>query len=167
MLWTSPVAKGSNPFTGNNLVYSTFYSSSESKSYLIALDQATGTEKWRYAPTKGSLETASISLDGTSIAFISSPSVLGEGYVLYVLDAITGKLRWEKSVYNNNFSLIVGAKVYVRTGTINDATITAFDVNTGSKVWESRSLGVSLPGPMCVITADGKTYYMPESGMRQ
>ncbi|WP_373511486.1 PQQ-binding-like beta-propeller repeat protein, partial [Persicitalea sp.] len=154
-------------------LYSVTYEGSNT--VIKALDSATGAEKWRYSPTQKGESislTSSISVSGNSLAtMITLVSGVGTNptYMLRIIDATTGKFRWETQLLGPAlFPLVVGSKVYVADNDVIKTAFTrikAFDVQMGVKIWESQQ--VRSTSPMCMISADGQGYYDPRSGMQQ
>ncbi|MFD2570223.1 PQQ-binding-like beta-propeller repeat protein [Spirosoma soli] len=174
LLWTSSSARGNYPTLLNGLIYNItpLYNGGKGTTYaLVAVDQSTGNQKWKYTPSVGPIRAESMSADGNTIAIVvDKPN--GTGYPsarLQVLDATTGGLRWEIDLElpPARYPLVVGSKIYVQAGTIANSAVAAYDVNTSKKVWQSPGLGPVTIGPLCFVTAEGKMYYMPQSGMQQ
>ena len=163
LVWTSTTSNGQYPASVNNIIYSVSYARSDQKNYLVAVDQATGVQKWKYIPSQGNIENGSMSVFGNSVT-IKVLNNVDKKHRIHVIDAGTGKLRWESAgLAYNNFTLAVGSKVYSSA----DGEITAFDINTGNILWKTTGIKQVSTSPMCMITADGKTYYVPQSGMQQ
>ena len=132
---------------------------SETSSTLVALDAATGTERWRVATG----ETYGLSpavADG--VVFSGG----GEG-VLLALDAATGDERWRAAAGAATLEpggdrwlgrpAVGDGAVYVSDLADNASTLVAFDVATGAERWrfapQGESEGVTEP-----VVADGLVY---------
>ncbi|MFF2131237.1 PQQ-binding-like beta-propeller repeat protein [Streptomyces olivochromogenes] len=106
----------------------------------MALDAATGQERWRL----------------TSLPFNSSPVVvdgtvyIGSGRQLWALDAVTGRERWKCATdyVQGTRPVVADGRVYV---SFPCESLRAVDAATGSKLWEAKNYASP-------VVADGTLY---------
>lgn len=168
ILWTSQTSNGVFPMLIGNTIYSTNYSTSDKTYSVVAINQATGGQRWKYTLTQGTVEYGTLSGADNTIAVVKSErqgnGVFNFVYSLLLIDASTGQLRREIQIPSSKNPLTVGSKVYIQVG----KEMAAYDVNSGQQIWISNSVGESGQlAPPCFIGIDGKTYHVPQSGMQQ
>lgn len=120
--------------------------------YLLAVDAATGEERWRQA------------LDGYIIR--SSPAVvdgvvyIGGGYTLYAFDAASGAQRWRFSTrYSGPSSpVVVDGVVYAGT---QEGYVYAVDADTGHERWRIKTDGLVFSSP---AVAEGRLFVGSDDG---
>ncbi|HWI65196.1 MAG TPA: stalk domain-containing protein, partial [Symbiobacteriaceae bacterium] len=65
---------------------------------------------------------------------------------LYALDAATGAERWFAAIASEAQPLLIGNQVLVNTAQEgNRGTLTSYDADTGSKLWQARVQGAGVP----------------------
>jgi outer membrane protein assembly factor BamB len=116
--------------------------------YVYALDAATGQLVWK-RDTKG--------------AVVSSPAVAGDRivvgnrcYDLLALDAKTGEVAWQRYIWSSwveSSATIRSGVVYV--GSSDAASVFAFDVRTGRRLWEADVYGWAWGQP---AVTDARVY---------
>lgn len=117
---------------------------------IVALDAATGTERWRF-----DMGVAS------SVAGANPPAVVGgvlyaaahDGTV-FALDAATGKPIWSHETNGTVSTGIAVANGIVYVGT-NEGTLYALDATTGDQRWSYPTGPISISSP---VIADGTVY---------
>jgi outer membrane protein assembly factor BamB/subtilisin family serine protease len=133
-VFASPVLAGNAAFIGSD------------GGRLLALDAATGTEKWRFT-TGSNLRGAPAVADG--VVFTGG----GQDGGLYALDAATGQVRWtldtpdRSTIYTA--PAVVDGVVYAATGPTSDRedTVFAVDAATGEALWATDVGSAVFAGP--------------------
>jgi eukaryotic-like serine/threonine-protein kinase len=130
-----------SPVVANGTVYAINYNAGT----VFALDDKTGTQKWKFQAESGSIESTPAVSNGS--VYVGSDDT----YV-YKLDASSGRMLWRSSVYSGMYSslLVYGGKVYVGT---NGGDFYALDEGTGSHAWSLSNVTQSSPAAW-----DGKIY---------
>jgi len=101
------------------------------KSAIAAFDRKTGKELWKY-PTRNSVKNTIAYSEGIVAAQDAESN-------LYIIDANTGKLKWEKKLDNSSYPYssegltIENNILYAGTG----LSLTAFDLNSGKSLWQN------------------------------
>jgi outer membrane protein assembly factor BamB len=119
---------------------------------LVALDAATGTEKWRFA-TNGDVESSpTIAPDGTLYVGADDSRV-------YALDSSNGALKWYfvfPDDSNTDSSPALGADGTVYIGS-DKGTLYALDGKTGTLNWSFAAVGEISGAP--ALSSDGAVYF--------
>ncbi len=105
------LVNGDTIATTENVAYASTWSAS-GRSGLVAIDLASGPERWRYHATVG--------LDTDPVVAVDAVYVATPGSVLHALDLVTGRSRWAWSI-GQAFSVVDAGDVVVaarRDGTI-------------------------------------------------
>ena len=133
-----------------------------------ALDKTTGAKLWEYTPEVGSIAYRQWSVSGNYVCMVVTrlTGPFGGDVFLHVVQANTGKLVWSKEIEASSLTVPLSAesKIYVKT----DRGLVAFDIRNGNEVWKSPiafRFNSAEPDPMCLVTKEGKSYYIPSSGM--
>jgi outer membrane protein assembly factor BamB len=128
---------------------------------LYAIDQATGTEAWRFT-AGAALATAPV---------VSGSTVLVGGFdkQLHAVDAATGSLRWsyEAAGWVWSTPIIDGSRVYIADF---DGEVHAIDMNSGNELWSAkvtddpiRSAPALASGILVVADESGSLYGLDPS----
>jgi outer membrane protein assembly factor BamB len=146
VLWKIPVCQGyAGAAIKNGKVYINDYNVEKKEHWVRCLSLANGKSIWQWSypveirPSHGI--TRSVPSVGQKLVFSLDPKSR-----LHALDALTGKLVWEKDLvkeykainpdwYNGENPLLDGNRVLIATG--GDALVVAFDQDTGKEVWRS------------------------------
>ena len=140
-LWEARVAtdgSGGTPTVAGGLVYAAAGLDTESVApALVALDRATGKERWRYASPQAAAVYAPAVADGHAFAVAEDGTVVA-------LDAASGGTIWtvNSGAPNDAPPSLVGATLYV--GDTNGSLI-AFGTADGAELWRARIVGVPYP----------------------
>jgi outer membrane protein assembly factor BamB len=95
--------------------------------YLIALDKSDGALLWKY-PAGGAVLTSPVVSEG-KVVFI------GEDGILRTVNAVTGKLLWEKKIpeyIGDSSPALSDGTIFIQT---NPRQVAAFDFKTGQEKW--------------------------------
>lgn len=166
VVWSRAPAGGwtrSSPVYAGDLLLMTFQSD-----IVVAVDPATGVEKWRYRSTGtsylfgGGTATAPAVADGVAYAGFADGSVTA-------LDLATGRPKWTQRTGHGVISspAVSGGVVYVGG---NDGAIRGFDAATGQPLWRHTigpwvASSPAVSGNALVVGAyDGNLYAFTESG---
>lgn len=127
---------------GDTLYVSWSEQTTDPNSAVIAFDAQTGTEQWRFTPeSQESIPAAPAIVDNRVVAV--------SGEYIYGIDAETGELDWKTEIYVYN-SRAISAPV-IDNGTIyvkeSGGTASAFDFETGTKLWQASNLGSGTASP--------------------
>ncbi len=135
---------------------------------VVCYDASTGTEIWRRADNTRFNEVVSGSGPRATPTYADGKLfTLGGTALLNCLDAATGELKWQKELgqsgggntpiwgYSSS-PAVVDSKVIVYTGGPKSGEMTAFDVETGDKLWSVDSPGMNYSSPH-VATVAGRT----------
>ena len=128
--------EGGTPTVAEGLVFAAagLDSSDEAARALIALDAATGAERWRRKSPEGETLYGPAVRDG--VAYI-----VAEDSTVVAVDAQSGELRWtaDTGAPNDALPSIWDRLVFVGT---TGGSLQAFDIETGIQAWEVRIVGV-------------------------
>jgi outer membrane protein assembly factor BamB len=126
---------------------------------LVALDAATGTERWRRALTTD---------PGQPTSQITSPTVAGEGVfialrdgTLIAFDQDDGAESWRMSIGASVAAALVAAGDVLYLGGL-DGVVRAVDADTGAELW-TFTLDGWVSGPLAV--AGGQVYVADHQGV--
>ena len=110
---------------------------------LVALDRATGQERWRYSSPGGAAVYAPAVSDGRAY-------VIAEDGTVVALDAASGKTIWalNSGAPNDAPPSLVGATLYVAD---TQGSLIAFDTSDGRELWRASIVGV----PYAVVVTHG------------
>lgn len=115
---------------------------------VVALDAATGVERWRKQPRAGAYRSVRhVSIADGRVFLVGFPF---DGLV--VLDAVTGQRLWTYSTVTflsiETRATVVGSKVFVADG---GGQVHAVDVETGQLIWLAQAkCASSLIGKVCL-----------------
>jgi outer membrane protein assembly factor BamB len=134
---------------------------------ILAMKPATGELVWRYEMSKRAILT-SVVVDGTTVYTTHSEENLDRSEMgqIAALDATlkgeikTAQAKWHHYGFQGGFSspVIDGERLYQVD---NGAVIGAFDLATGTKLWEKPLGTIQKASP---VLADGKLYVGTENG---
>ncbi len=140
----------SSPIVWNGKVYvASVDENLEGKAGIYALDGTTGALLWKYS-VRNSIKN-SIAIDH-GIVFAQD----AEGY-LYAVDAVTGKLKWEKKLSVNGLPALVegitaeNGVVYAGTG----KGLCALQSATGTEIWKNTAWGQGEGATSTLSLGDG------------
>src|SRR5436189_5498764 len=114
--------------------------------------------EWTFVPERGAGPTATPVVEGERVYAVGA-----NGFV-HCLDVKTGKVIWEKNLWNEYTveemgcrpsPLIEGSLLIVFTGARPGATVLALDKETGKEVWKALDEHASNSSPI-VITSSGR-----------
>ncbi|HEY3422707.1 MAG TPA: PQQ-binding-like beta-propeller repeat protein [Methanocellaceae archaeon] len=130
-----------SPVVWNGTLYAVVYDSGT----VLALDDHTGAQKWKFKAESGTIESTPAISNGS--IYVGSD----DSYV-YKLDASSGRMLWRSSVYNSMYSspLAYDGKIFIGT---NGGDFYALDEGTGDHVWSLSNVTQSSPAGW-----DGKIY---------
>lgn len=125
----------------NSTLYAVVYDTGT----VFALDDRTGTQKWKFQAESGTIESTPAVSNGS--IFIGSDN----GYV-YKVDTSSGRMTWRSTVYSGMYSspLAYDGKIFIGT---NGADLYALDEGTGGHSWSLGNVTQSSPAGW-----DGKIY---------
>ncbi|MDQ3513089.1 MAG: PQQ-binding-like beta-propeller repeat protein [Chloroflexota bacterium] len=119
--------------------------------FLLAIDAATGRERWRFDLGTYVLRSSPAVVDGT--VFVAG------GYDLYALDSASGEVRWRRALRlaGPSSPVVVDGVLYLAS---QEGDVYAVDAETGSTVWDEAvgDLLFSSPavaGGLVYIGSDG------------
>jgi outer membrane protein assembly factor BamB len=142
--------------------------------HIIAIDLATGAERWRsaaIAPGQDSLQGAQY---GASLAMTSSIIVARWEDWLAAVNSATGALNWKVNLSTSSPSgaypitgedlmvsspIIAGSRIYLG---LEDGSIAAYDLVTGAPIWRSPVASARLSSD--ALVANGFIYIGSEDG---
>ncbi|MBS1510313.1 MAG: PQQ-binding-like beta-propeller repeat protein [Bacteroidetes bacterium] len=147
----------SSPTVVNNVLYiGGYYSQSNSKGSLYAIDATNGQLVWEKYQNTGFNSSPLIS---NGRLFIAT-----EGGDLLALDPANGALFWKRTIYNNGASpAIANGIIYIGGGGTN--FIYAIDAQTGGDKWKIPITNSSITSGACIVTPSG-VQYSGKSGMQ-
>ena len=120
----------------------------ETTAVLLALEAATGQERWRFAVRGEGL------ILGPSPAVAAGAVFVSGGDRLYALDAATGQERWRLLTDGNaGDPTVAGGVVFLTTG--SGGAVLAADARTGAELWRIQTIEVFPTNPVVV---DGVVY---------
>jgi outer membrane protein assembly factor BamB len=146
VLWRTPVAEGyAGAAIKGGRIYLNDYDVKKKEHWVRCISMADGKDlwEWRYAvdirPNHGITRT--VPAVGQKLVFSLDPKAR-----LHALDALTGKLAWEKNLvqeykatipgwYVGQNPLLDGDRLIIATG--GDALVVAFDQATGKELWRT------------------------------
>jgi len=140
-LWEAQVASdgsGGTPTVAGGLVYAAAGLDTEGVApALVALDSATGKERWRYASPQAVAVYAPAVADGRAFAVAEDGTVVA-------LDTSSGRTIWtlNTGAPNDAPPSLVGGTLYV--GDTNGSLI-AFNAADGAELWRAPIVGVPYP----------------------
>lgn len=160
LAWEARVATdgvGGTPTIASDLVFAAAGLGSEDRETrgVVALDAATGTERWRLASTRGEDMHAPAVLDGRAY-------IAGKDATVTAVDVATGRVAWTATTGAPIDALpsIWATTLYVAT---TPGSLLALDASSGSMLWEVPILGapyspVVTRGFVLVATNVGTVY---------
>jgi outer membrane protein assembly factor BamB len=169
-VWSTPTGDlqvSGAPAIGNGFVYLTTMTDDETggpnPGALIALDVATGAEKWRY-PTDASIQSSPALANGT--VYISTR----DGKLMAV-DATTGQMRWSFDIYAGTpptdiawyigrLTSLAPSSPTVANGVVyvgnNAGQVIAIDADSGTEKWRFQTDGMFSSA---LAFADNRLYF--------
>jgi outer membrane protein assembly factor BamB len=175
-LWKKPVGAGWASFVAaGNLIYT--IEQRRAQEVVAAYDAATGKEIWTHKYIADFQESMGGPGPRATPTYhdgkIYSLGATGE---FFVLDALTGKVVWQKNILTENGAenitwamsaspLIVDDMVIVQPGGSNNRSIVAYNKTTGARVWTSLGDRQSYTTPM-LVTLDGKRQILTATATR-
>ena len=130
-----------SPIIANGTVYAVNYDTGT----VFALDDRTGAQQWKFQARSGTIESTPAVSNGS--VFVGSD----DGNV-YKVDAASGRMIWQSSLYSSMYSspLVYDGRIYLGT---NGGAFYALDEGTGNHVWSLSNVTQSSPAAW-----DGKIY---------
>jgi outer membrane protein assembly factor BamB len=175
-LWRKPIGRGWASFViAGNLAYT--IEQRRQQEVIAAYDTATGREVWSHKYNADFQESMGGPGPRATPTWhdgrIFSMGATGE---LFVLDAATGKVIWNKNILDENRAenvtwamsaspLIVDDTVVVQPGGSGGKSIVAYNKNTGAPVWSSLNDRTSYTSPM-LVTLGGKRQIVTITAVR-
>lgn len=137
----------SSPAVDRGLVYV-----GSKSGFIFALDERTGDERWRVDLGDYIVRSSPAVVDGSVY--------IGAGYLLYALDAATGRTAWEgRSAFSGSASpTVADGRVYIAS---QSSTIYAFDAVTGKQIWSNLTDGPIFSSP---AISNGHVYVGTDKG---
>jgi outer membrane protein assembly factor BamB len=120
--------------------------------YLLALNEETGEEIWRFDTGGGIVRSSPTVVDGTIY--------LAAGYSLFALEALSGQPRWQSTIQfaGPSSPVMVEGFVYVSS---EEGTVYSFEAGTGRQRWEYQAEGLVFSSP---AVAGGTVFFGSDSG---
>jgi outer membrane protein assembly factor BamB len=119
---------------------------------LLALDEVTGEERWRFDTGGGIIRSSPAVVDGTIF--------LAAGYNLFAVDAESGQERWRTPIHfaGPSSPVAVDGFVYVSS---EEGLVYSFEEASGRKRWEYKAEGLVFSSP---AIAGGNLYFGNDDG---
>ena len=169
--WRHPVGGGfSSPVVGGGRVFvsDVLLDKPKSRERVHCFDEKTGKVlwvfgyqehygEWTFVPERGAGPTATPIVENGKIY------VVGANGFVHCLDVKTGKVIWEKNLWNEYeveemgcrpSPLIEGSLLIVFTGAKPGATVLALDKQTGKEVWKALDEHASNSSPIVITSGD-------------
>lgn len=127
-----------------------YYGSKEG--YLVAVDAATGDERWRFDVGGAIIRASPVVQDGVLY--------LGAGFVMIALDPATGQERWRQPIEfaGSSSPVVANGVVYMCS---EQGTLYTFDAATGEPGWTFPVEGLFFSSP---AFAEGSLYVGSDNG---
>jgi outer membrane protein assembly factor BamB len=175
-LWRKPMGEGnSSPVVAGGRVFLHGKTADKEEEEVVALDAATGDRLWRQAyprrPFSSNTGNGPRTTPAVSLGRVYTYGVTG---LLSCYAADTGKPLWQVDVFKQfnvtrlkygvtSSPLVEGNRVLVHVGG-PDATIAAFDADTGEVIWKSLGDPVATSAPTLVPGAKRQVVF--QTGLR-
>lgn len=164
-LWRKPVGGGWASFVAaGKLIYT--IEQRRAQEVVAAYDAATGREVWAHKYAADFQESMGGNGPRATPTYASGKIYsMGATGELFVLDALTGKVIWQKNILSDNNAenltwamsaapLIVDNLVIVQPGGPSGKSIVAYNKDTGARVWGSLGDRQAYTSPMLVTLAN-------------